>query len=40
MLMTALDGMAIRGAMRRGAEQGEDVRRFRALALHLLKPKR
>ncbi len=37
-LLAALEGMALRRALRPAA--GEAARRFRALALHLLKPKR
>jgi AcrR family transcriptional regulator len=39
-LMAALEGMALRRALRRESKSGEAVRRFRALALHVLKPKR
>jgi TetR/AcrR family transcriptional regulator, repressor for uid operon len=37
MLLAALEGMALRRVMRQSAD---GVRRFRALALHILKPKR
>jgi AcrR family transcriptional regulator len=40
LLMSALDGMALRRAMRRSASVDDEVRRYRVLALHLLKPKR
>lgn len=39
-LMAALEGMALRTAIARDARWGDAVRRFRALALHILKPKR
>jgi hypothetical protein len=39
-LMAALEGMALRRALRRENQSGDAVRRFRALALHVLKPKR
>jgi hypothetical protein len=39
-LMAALEGMALRRALRRATNCDEDVRSFRTLALHLLKPKR
>lgn len=39
-LMAALEGMALRTAVGRDARWGHAVRRFRALALHILKPKR
>jgi AcrR family transcriptional regulator len=39
-LLAALEGMALRRALRRENASGEAARRFRALALHLLKPKR
>lgn len=39
-LMRTLDGMALKRAIGRDSAGEEDVRRFRALALHLLKPKR
>jgi AcrR family transcriptional regulator len=40
LLMSALDGMALRRAMRGSASVDDEVRRYRVLALHLLKPKR
>ncbi|MGE0742858.1 MAG: TetR/AcrR family transcriptional regulator [Hyphomonadaceae bacterium] len=39
-LLAALEGMALRRALRRERETGEAMRRFRAIALHILKPKR
>jgi AcrR family transcriptional regulator len=39
-LLAALEGMALRRTLRRENASGEAVRRFRALALHILKPKR
>lgn len=39
-LMAALEGMAVRRALGGAMQAGEAVRRFRSLALHLLKPKR
>jgi AcrR family transcriptional regulator len=39
-LLAALEGMALRRALRRENGSEEAVRRFRTLALHLLKPKR
>lgn len=39
-LMAALEGLALRAALRRETESGPAVARFRALALHVLKPKR
>ncbi|HYD88231.1 MAG TPA: helix-turn-helix domain-containing protein [Vitreimonas sp.] len=39
-LMAALDGFALRRALWRDAGAGEAARRFRALALQILKPKR
>lgn len=39
-LMAALEGTALRRALRRATTCDEDVRSFRTLALHLLKPKR
>lgn len=40
MLVAALEGMALRRSLRRETQTGDAVRRFRALALHVLKPKR
>ena len=40
MLMAALEGMALRRALGRENQSEEAVRRFRTLALHILKPKR
>jgi TetR/AcrR family transcriptional repressor of uid operon len=40
MLMAALEGMALRRALGRENKSEEAVRRFRTLALHILKPKR
>jgi AcrR family transcriptional regulator len=40
MLLAALEGMALRRALRRETQTNDAVRRFRALALHVLKPKR
>jgi AcrR family transcriptional regulator len=39
-LMAALEGLAIRRTLDRGNASDDAVRRFRALALHVLKPKR
>ncbi len=39
-LLAALEGMALRRALRRENKSDDAVRRFRALALHVLKPKR
>jgi TetR/AcrR family transcriptional regulator, repressor for uid operon len=39
-LMAALEGMALRRTLRRERESAAAVGRFRALALHVLKPKR
>lgn len=39
-LLAALEGMALRRALHRDSASAEAARRFRALALHLLKPKR
>lgn len=39
-LMAALEGMALQRTLRRENASGAAVTRFRALALHLLKPKR
>lgn len=39
-LLATLEGMALQRALRRENANGDAVRRFRALALHLLKPKR
>ena len=38
--MAGLEGMALRRALRRESATGEAVRRYRTLALHILKPKR
>lgn len=40
MLIAALEGMVLRRSLRRETQTGDAVRRFRALALHVLKPKR
>lgn len=39
-LMAALEGMALRRVLRRESQSAAAVTRFRALALHVLKPKR
>ncbi len=39
-LIASLEGMALRRALRRESETSEAVRRYRILALHILKPKR
>lgn len=39
-LISGLEGMALRRALRRESGAGEAVRRYRTLALHILKPKR
>lgn len=39
-LMRTLDGMALSRAIARNNQGEDDIRRFRALAVHLLKPKR
>lgn len=39
-LIAGLEGMALRRALRRESESSEAVRRYRTLALHILKPKR
>lgn len=39
-LMAALEGMALRRVLRRESQSAQAVTRFRALALHVLKPKR
>lgn len=39
-LIAGLEGMALRRALRRESEIGVAVRRYRTLALHILKPKR
>ena len=39
-LIAGLEGMALRRALRRESAVGEAVRRYRTLALHILKPKR
>lgn len=39
-LMAALEGMALRRVLRRESQSAQAVARFRALALHILKPKR
>jgi len=40
LLIATLEGMALQRALRRESESSQTVRRFRALALHILKPKR
>jgi hypothetical protein len=39
-LIAGLEGMALRRALRRESGASEAVRRYRTLALHILKPKR
>jgi hypothetical protein len=39
-LLAALEGMALKRALYRDNKTEDAVRRFRSLALHLLKPKR
>ena len=39
-LIAGLEGMALRRVLRRESEASEAVRRYRILALHILKPKR
>ena len=39
-LIAGLEGMALRRSLRRESESGAAVRRYRTLALHILKPKR
>lgn len=39
-LIAALEGMALRRVLKRESQSADAVRRFRALALHVLKPKR
>jgi hypothetical protein len=39
-LMATLEGMALRRALHRESKADDAIRRFRSLALHVLKPKR